>query len=255
MGLGNSTGNTTAQRAASHFATTHWSVVLAAADTASPEAQAALELLCRTYWYPLYTFVRLRGYPPEDAQDLTQSFFEKFVVKHFLRALVPERGRFRSFLLMLLQRFLNDQFDRARAVKRGGDVPLLPFDLAGVEAQIDQAVAARETAEQAFDRAWAETLVQTALAKLRQRYEAQGRAVLFAELRDLLVCPTDRAGYQRRSERLGMSPEAVAMAVVRLRREYRAMVRAEVANTVATPAEVEVEMHYLVNLLIASPGG
>jgi RNA polymerase sigma-70 factor (ECF subfamily) len=249
-----STGDS-AVRTASQFATTHWSVVLAAADSASPNGPAALENLCRTYWHPLYAFVRLKGYTPEDAKDLTQSFFERCLAKQFLKSLVPDRGRFRTFLLTLLQRFLCDQLDRVRAEKRGGGVPLLPLNLASVEAQIDRAVAACETPEKVFDRAWAETVMQSALGKLRQRYEAQERAALFAELRDFLVCPTDRAGYRVRAERLGISADAVAMAVVRLRREYRAMVRAEVADTVATPAEVETEMHYLVSLLVDSPAG
>ena len=244
-----------AVRNRAQFATTHWSVVLAAADRTSPEAETALEELCRTYWYPLYAFVRMKGYDPETAKDLTQAFFEKFLEKHFLKALVPSRGRFRTFLLMLLKRFLSDQLDRARASKRGGEVEVVPLQFSGVEARIDQAVAARETAEQVFDRAWAETVMQSALGKLRQRYQAQGRAPLFAELRDFLVCPTDRAGYRVRAERLGISADAVAMAVMRLRREYRAMVRAEVAHTVTTPAEVETEMHYLVSLLVGSPAG
>ena len=238
-----------AARTSAQFATTHWSVLLTAADSASPEMQEALEELCRTYWYPLYAFVRLKGHSPEDAKDLTQAFFERFLQKHYVKDVVREKGRFRTFLLTLLQRFLCDQFDRTIATKRGGGVPVIPLDTVGAEAQFDQAAASCQSPESMFDRAWADTVVQTCLERLRAQYEAEGKGGLFGELRLYLSRPADRSGYSGTALRLGMSADAVAVAVMRLRRRYRTMVRAEVVNTVATPAEIDDEMRYLVGLL------
>ncbi len=243
-----STGGS-AERTATQFATTHWSVVLAAADSASPGAQEALEQLCRTYWYPLYAFVRLKGYPPEDAEDLTQAFFERFLQKRAIKSATAERGRFRSFLLTALQYFLCDQFDRATAIKRGGDVRFIPLDTLEAEAQVQEAAASQRSPEMVFDRAWADTVVGTSLERLRAAYEAEGRGALFAELSPYLSRPAERASYSDSARRLDMDAESVAMAVMRLRRRYRALVRAEVANTVATPAEIDDEMRYLVELL------
>lgn len=241
--------NASATRAASQFATTHWSVVLAAGETASPESAAALERLCRTYWYPLYAFIRYRGHGSEEARDLTQGFFERFLEKHYLKGLVREKGRFRSFLLMTLQRFLCDQFDRATAAKRGGGIPLVPLDAGPAEGRYSQAVATTPTPEALFDRAWAEALVQTSVEQLRREFEAAGQGALFAELKPCLSHRSEHAAYGEVAKRLGLSSDAVAMAVMRLRRRYREKVRSEVAHTVASPAEIDDELHYLVELL------
>lgn len=238
-----------AERPSGRFATTHWSVVLAAGDSATPGAEEALEKLCRTYWYPLYAFVRLKGYTPEDAQDLTQAFFERFLERHYVKDALRDRGRFRTFLLTILQRFLCDEFDRATAAKRGGGVPVVPLDPARAEAQVDQAVASSQSPESTFERAWADTVVHASFERLGEEYQTEGKAALFSELRRYLSCPADRAAYTATGQRLGMSADAVAMAVMRLRRRYRELVRAEVANTVATPAEIDDEMRYLVDLL------
>lgn len=243
-----STGDS-AVRTASQFATTHWSVVLAAADSASPGAREALGKLCQTYWYPLYAFVRLKGHRPEDAKDLTQAFFERFLQKHYVKSFAPEKGRFRTFLLNILQRFLCDQFDRATAAKRGGGIAGMSLDTVEAEAMLGHAAAWCTNPEAMFERAWADTVVRTSLERLRGQYEAEGSARLFQELKVYLSRPADRADYSATGQRLDISADAVAMAVVRLRRQYRAAVRAEVANTVATPAEIDGEMRYLVNLL------
>lgn len=248
MGMGDSTDES-AGRNAAQFATTRWSVVLAAADTALPEGREALEDLCRTYWYPLYAFVRIKGYSPDDAKDLTQAFFEKFLRKGLLRSFDPGKGRFRSFLLTILQRFLCDQYDRASTERRGGGVVFMPFDTRCAETQIASAAVARQTPEAAFERAWAETVLRTALRRLRTEYGEAAKEKLFHELSDFLARPADRGAYLEIGTRLEMSADAVAMAVVRLRRRYRELVRAEVASTVATPAEVDDEMRYLVTLL------
>ena len=231
------------------FATTHWSVVLAAGDSASPGSRDALEKLCQTYWFPLYAFVRRKGHFPEDAKDLTQAFFERFLEKHSVKEVLREKGRFRTFLLTTLRRFLCDQFDRATAIKRGGGVRWVPLDVAEGEAQFSEAAGAAGSPEELFDRAWAETIVQVSVERLRTEHEAAGQGRWFDELKGYLSQPADRTAYAASGQRLGLSADAVAMAVVRLRRRYRAVVRAEVANTVATPAEIDEEMRYLVELI------
>jgi RNA polymerase sigma-70 factor (ECF subfamily) len=157
------------------FATTHWSTVLRAGNPTTPGSCEALEKLCRTYWYPLYVFVRRKGYSPEDAKDLTQSFFERFLEKHYLKDVLAEKGHFRSFLLTALQRFLADQFDRSTAAKRGGGLPIFSLEAVQAEAQFDQAAASLQTPEALFDRAWAETVLQNSLERLRAEYEAAGQ--------------------------------------------------------------------------------
>ena len=231
------------------FATTHWSVVLEAGLTDEAKAGEALEKLCRTYWYPLYAFVRRKGHSPEDAKDLTQAFFERFLAKRYVKDIVKEKGRFRAFLLTAFQRFLCDEFDRATATKRGGGVPLIPLDTLDAEAQFKQAIGTVESPESIFDRAWAETVVQSSVERLRGEYEADGRTSLFGELKGYLSRSADWEAYTASGERLGMSADAVAMSVMRLRRRYRTLVRAEVANTVATPGDIDDEMRHLVDLL------
>jgi RNA polymerase sigma-70 factor (ECF subfamily) len=245
----NQSENESGPRTAAQFATTHWSTVLAAGDSASPDSREALEKLCRTYWYPLYAFVRRKGYSSEDAEDLTQAFFKRFLEKHYLKGVLAEKGRFRTFLLTTLQRFLSDQFDRSTAAKRGGGLPIFALEAVQAEAQFDQAAASLQTPEALFDRAWAETVVQNSVERLRAEYETDGQRALFHGIKRYLSKPAHREAYTATGRRLGMSADAVAMAVARLRRRYRAMVRAEVANTVATPAEIDGEMRYLVELL------
>jgi RNA polymerase sigma-70 factor (ECF subfamily) len=248
MASSDSTGDS-AVRTASQFATTHWSVVLAAADSAAPAAQEAREELCRTYWYPLYAFVRMKGHDPETAKDLTQAFFEKFLEKKYVRHFAREKGRFRTYLLSILQHFLCDEYDRVTAVKRGGGLSFVPLDTSAADSQIEEAALVQPSPEATFERAWAETVVQAGVERLRSQYEADGSGKLFEELRAYLSHPADRAAYAISGGRLQMTPEAIAMAVMRLRRRYREAVRATVANTVATPAEIDDEMRYLVGLL------
>lgn len=247
--VSNDTTSGLATRTASQFATTHWSVVLAAGDSASPGLREALEKLCQTYWYPLYAFIRRKGYPPEDAEDCTQAFFERFLEKHYIKDVVQEKGRFRTFLLTTLQRFLCDEFDHKTAAKRGGGVPIIPLDSLDAEAQLSQATATFQSPESTFERAWAETVVQTCVERLRAEYQTEGKGAQFDELNQYLSRSADRAAYSATAQALGLSADAVVMAVMRLRQRYRAMVRAEVANTVATPAEIDDEMRYLVELL------
>ena len=164
----NPTEDDSAARAAAQFATTHWSVVLAAGQMDTPQAGQALEKLCQTYWYPLYAFARRQGHAPQDAQDLTQAFFERFLEKNYLKGVARERGRFRSFLLAALRHFLADQRDRTQAAKRGGRVSFVPLldDEADPEARYQGEPTRAEAAERSFDRAWAQTVMRNALRQL-----------------------------------------------------------------------------------------
>jgi len=233
----------------SGFPATHWSVVLAAGESASPESRAAVERLCRSYWYPLYAFVRRQGQTGEDARDLTQAFFERFLEHHYLKDAVRGKGRFRTFLLIAFKRFLADRRDHSAAAKRGGGISFVPWDTLDPEAQFHELLASTESPEAVFDRAWAEATVQGSVGRLQAEYEAAGKGSRFHQLKGYLSRPADRASYTAAAQQLGLSADAVAMAVVRLRRRYRALVRVAVADTVATPAEIDDEMRYLVQLL------
>ncbi|MHC1763569.1 MAG: sigma-70 family RNA polymerase sigma factor [Verrucomicrobiia bacterium] len=166
-----------------------------------------------------------------------------------MKDVVKEKGRFRTFLLTALRRFLCDEYDRATAAKRGGGISLIPLDTLGAEAQLNQSSTIGESPESAFERAWAETVVLTNVERLRGEYEAEGKAALFNALKLYLSSSADGVSYATTGRQLGMSADAVGMAVMRLRRRYRELVRAEIANTVATPAEVDDEMRHLVELL------
>ncbi|MDW8310439.1 MAG: RNA polymerase subunit sigma-24, partial [Verrucomicrobiales bacterium] len=169
------------------FVTTHWTVVLAAGRRHTPQADRALEELCRTYWYPLYAYVRRRGHSREDAEDLTQAFFARFLAKNYLEGLSAERGRFRAFLLAALKHFLANEWDRARAQKRGGGAPHLSLDWQTADTQFQLAAAHELSPDRAFDREWALALLAKVLERLRAECEIEGRARQFAELRPFLT--------------------------------------------------------------------
>jgi RNA polymerase sigma factor (sigma-70 family) len=247
----NSTEDESAVRTAAQFATTHWSVVLAAGQVDTPQAGQALERLCQTYWYPLYAFARRQGHAPADAQDLTQAFFERFLEKNYLKAVARERGRFRSFLLAALRHFLSDQRDRSRAAKRGGRASFVPLleDEVDPEARYQGEPTRAEAAERSFDRAWAQTVMRSALRQLGQESAAAGKAAEFAALKPFLSRPPEGTEYEQVGKPFGLNAHAIATAVSRLRARYRELVRQRVADTVATPGEVEEEMRYLIDLL------
>jgi len=236
-------------RTAAQFATTHWSTVLAAGESASPDSREALEKLCRTYWYPLYAFVRRKGYSPEDAKDLTQAYFERFLEKHYLKDVLAEKGRFRTFLLTSLTHFLADEWDKVRTAKRGGGFKFLSLDLAICEERFGAAVSNSDPPERHFDVLWAEAVMGRALDSLEEEHRAAGRDAHFMALADLLSRPPDDGEYARAGERLGLSTRAVTVAVSRLRERYRALIRAEIAQTLENPSEVDAELHYLIELL------
>ncbi len=231
------------------FGTTHWSVVLAAGQSASPQSAEALEKLCRTYWYPLYACVRRQGHSPEDAQDLTQEFFARFLKKDHLSRADRERGRFRTFLLASLQNFLRHEWEKARAQRRGGGRTFIPWDEAAAEGRYRLEANSQLAPDQVFDQRWAWALFQHALGRLQQESAAGGKGAQFDELKGFLSAEPGDGAYAGAAARLGLSAGAVAVAVHRLRQRYCALVREEVAHTVATPAGVEEEMRYLIKLM------
>ena len=179
------------------WSTTQWSMVLAAAHRETPNAQAALESLCRTYWYPLYAYVRRRGHAPQDAQDLTQAFFVRLLQRHWLGAADRGRGRFRTFLLTAMSRFLSDEWDRERAQKRGGPLPALPLQLDTAEIRYGHEPADARTPETCYERHWALTLLDTVLQRLRAEYESEGKSNWFAALQPSLAGSQDPPSRHR----------------------------------------------------------
>jgi len=226
------------------FTTTHWSLVLAAAHESRPEGRAALAALCQAYWHPLYFYIRRRGYRPDEAQDLTQAFFAAILEKGRLRAADPERGRFRSFLLASLNHFLANEWDRARAQKRGGG-KVLSLDMEDAEGRYRLEPADDLTAEKLFERRWAMTLLDLVLAQLRQEFARDGREHLFEQLKGHLGGPAADAPYRRVAADLGMTEAAVKMAVHRLRRRYRHLLRARIAQTVGSVGQIDEEIRRL----------
>ncbi len=231
------------------FVTTRWSVVLAAGRSDSTRAQAALANLCETYWYPLYAYVRRRGYSPEDAQDLTQEFFARLLQHHWIAQADRERGRFPTFLLAALSHFLANEWDKARAQKRGGAVQFVPLQLDSAETRYGQEPADLLTPEQCYERRWAVALLDRVLVRLHEETSAQQKPELFGKLKSCLVGDRQNQPYALLAEELGMSEGAVKVAVHRLRQRYRELLREEIAQTVATPAEVEADVRYLVSVL------
>jgi DNA-directed RNA polymerase specialized sigma24 family protein len=232
------------------FRTTHWSEVLAAGAADNPLAAEALERLCRTYWYPLYSFVRRKGYPRSEAEDLTQGFFERFLEKSYLDDVVREKGKFRTFLLCSLNHFLANEWDKTQRLKRGGGATHLPLDTVGAEERFGSEPASVATnLEEAFDRNWAETLLAQALARLRADFYGTGKHDRFEELKPFLLGEPAEGGYAAVAGRLGMTEQGVKSAVHRLRRCFRETIREEIAHTVATRVEIDEELRYLIRLM------
>lgn len=236
--------NAEPSRAAHGFETTLWSVV-ARAQQNDAESGPALERLCRAYWYPLYAYVRRSGFSPHDAQDLTQEFFARLLARDALRNVSPEKGRFRSFLLASLKHFLSDEWDRARALKRGGGATPMSLDGMDPEARYQYEPAQEPSAEKIYERRWAMTLIGKALARLELEYGNAGRKGLFDALQSCLQSERDGGSLREIGERLGMTEGAVKVAAHRLRRRYRVLLRAEIAQTVCTEAEIEAELQDL----------
>jgi len=231
------------------FVTTHWSVVLAAGRDSSPAATDALEQLCRAYWYPLYAYVRRKGYDADDAQDLTQEFFARLLARNYLSVADRHKGKFRSFLLGSLEHFLAREWTKAHAQKRGGGKTVLSLDETDAENRYLLEPAHELTAEKVFDRRWATTLLDQAMSRLREECVANHKGDLFGKVESLLSGEKGEACYADVAAALKMSEGAIKVAVHRLRQRYSELVRAEIAQTVATPEEAAEELRYLFTVL------
>jgi RNA polymerase sigma factor (sigma-70 family) len=240
------------QHAAASFTTTHWSVVLEAQGE-TPAAQRALEILCRTYWRPLYGFVRRQGLGREDAQDVVQEFFARLLEHRNLETVRREKGRLRSYLLVSLKRFLASERHRASGVKRYETGPHIPFDELLDSEAADFELAETLSADQLYERRWALTLLEQVLARLGEEYRAAGPAAagLFERLKEALTDEPGRPSQAQIAQELSMSENAVKQAFYRLRRRYRFLVREEIAHTVAVPGDVEDELRHFVAVLQA----
>ena len=232
------------------FVTTLWSVVLAAREAGPPAAREALDILCRTYWYPLYAHVRRRGHDHHAAQDLTQEFFSRLLEKQWLNSVAPEKGRFRTFLLAALDHFLANEWRQGQALKRGGGQSLASLE----ETRTGEERFAREPASDGapgrdFDKTWATTVLEQALMRLQQEFAGRGRAAHFGDWKVFLTREATTPDCEASARRMGMSAGAVAVAVHRLRERYGELLREAVAHTVREPAEVDEELSYLFGLL------
>ena len=234
------------------FASTHWSVVAAAGQGSSPEAQQALAILCRLYWYPLYAYARRRLASIEDAQDLTQEFFAQLLEKDYLQAADPNRGKFRSFLLTAFKHFMSKERDRAGAQKRGGGQAILPLDFQAGETRYHREPSDHLTAEVLYERRWAMSLLEQALILLRQEYAGAGKQQLFEALKNTLTGDSSAERYAQIAEKLSMSEPAVKVAVHRLRQRYKELLRGEIAQTVNTNDEIDDELRDLFKAVRAS---
>ncbi len=228
------------------FPTTHWSVVLSAGDGSLPNAKAALERLCRAYWYPLYVYVRWQGRSVEDAQDLTQEFFARLLQRDYLRLSDPARGRFRTFLLTALKRFLVNDWKKGRAVKRGGGQTVISWNQQETESRFLVEPADQTTPEKAFEKRWALIVLEQVLERLREEFTAGGQTERFERLKVLLWGEKDSPSYAEVAAELGLTEGALKVTVHRLRQRYRELLRAEIANTVERPEEVDDELRHLI---------
>ena len=233
------------------FATTHWSVVLTAGQGDSPQAAEALERLCRTYWYPLYAFVRRQGYRPADAQDLTQEFFARMLQKKYVGKAQAERGKFRWFLLTAFRNFLANEWDRAHAEKRGGHARFITLDQAAAEGRYLQELGQDLTAENVYERTWALTVIEGVRARLKQEYVTAGKAQRFEVVDQFLPGEDGEITQAEAAARLGLSASGVRAEVHRLRRRYGELLRAEIAHTVPDPSEIDAELRHLIEVLSA----
>jgi RNA polymerase sigma factor (sigma-70 family) len=229
------------------FATTHWSVVLSVREKNASAGADALEVLCRSYWYPLYAYVRRRGYSPEDAQDLTQTFFERLLAKDFLRNVDREKGKFRSFLLASLNHFLSDEKDRANRQKRGGGRIFLSLDAQEAEERYRIEPHIEATAERIYERRWAFTVLELVLQRLASEYEQAGKAEQFSLMKEFLQ--GENPSYTEVATNLGMTEGALRVAVHRMRQRFGELLKWEIAQTVASPAEIDEELNHFFQVL------
>ncbi len=227
------------------FATTHWTVVLAAGQRHTPQADDALEELCKTYWFPLYAYVRRRGHNKADAEDLVQAFFTRLLAKNYLANLDSERGKFRAFLLASLKHFLANEWDKTQAQKRGGGAAQLSLDWQTADKKFQVAATHEPSPDQAFDREWALALLAKVIERLQAECAADGKAKLFEQLKMFLMAGSSETAQSEIAQTLGLEEGAVRVAIHRLRKRYRVLLREEIAQTLIDAAQVDAEMSAL----------
>ena len=227
------------------FATTHWTVVLAAGKRHTPQSDGALEKLCKTYWFPLYAYVRRRGHGKQDAEDLTQAFFARLLEKNFLANLDSEKGKFRAFLLAALKHFLANEWDKSQAQKRGGGAVNLSLDWQTADTKFQVAATNEPSPDKAFDREWALALLAKVIERLQSECAADGKGKLFEQLKMFLMAGGGDSAQAEVAKSLGMEEGAVRVAIHRLRKRYRALLRDEIAHTLTDESQVEAEMRAL----------
>jgi len=229
-----------------NFQTTHWSIVLQAV---SGDSTAALERLCRTYWFPLYAFVRRQGHNVHDAQDLTQGFFELFLAKHYLKDVDRDKGRFRAFLLVSLKHYLANEWKRANRQKRGGKVETISFDASDAEERYQLETVDETPAELIYDQRWARAVLDSVTTKLREEFDQAGKGDRFEPLARFIFQEPQPGEYPRLAAQWKVTESGVRSSVQRIRERYAALFRAEIANTVSDPRDVDGEIAHLIKAL------
>lgn len=229
------------------FPNTRWSVVLAA-QQATPQAASALETLCRDYWYPLYAYVRRCGHSAHDAQDLTQEFFSKLLAKQWLASADREKGRLRSFLIVMLKKFMANEWDRASAQRRGGGCVAVPIDTVFAESRFAQD-SQRLGPDEAYDRQWALTLISLTTDRLRSEFAAAGKPDDYDALKSCLMAERGALDYAQVARQLGVNEGAARVAVHRLRKRFREIYREELSQTLAENADIDAELRHLASAL------
>ena len=241
---------------ANRFRTTRWSVVLLSAQSQAPGCEEAFAELCRLYWYPLYGFIRHRGYSPEDAQDLAQGFVLHIIERKALSRVDRSKGKFRSFLLASLQNYLSNEAERARCLKRGGKAEIVYLDIEGAEERYSMEPVETLTPEKVFDARWAMALLGKATSRLSQEYMAQGKATTFEALNAFLdpINSKELPTYEDVADRLNISIGSVKTLIHRMRKQYTTFVREEISRTVSDSGDVDAEVHQLCEALVAAEG-
>lgn len=233
----------------SSFTATRWTIVIGAQTANQERSKHALEALCQTYWFPLFAYVRRKGYAPHDAEDLTQGFFERLLARDFLENVEQEKGKFRSFLLAAMNNHLNDEYARSQRLKRGAGHKVISMDQMTAEERYGFEPADRLTPELLFEKQWVLTMLETVLNRLKSDYVKQGKGDLFDKLKVLLTAGKGAIPFSQLARELNMAETATRMAASRLRHRYRELLRQEIAHTVSRPEEIDEELAYLFKAL------